>query len=104
VELGRRDYADAAAIAGAQAIGGSIWLADWTRRIRSRSGITARAARLARPRMFFEPSSNPYSTVVRLTDEPHLSGYISAPNLERLRGSPSLLVDQLGRGSVRNSW
>jgi hypothetical protein len=49
--------------------------------------------------MFFAPSRNPYSTVVRLTDDPHLSGYISAPNLERLRGSPSLIADQLGGGS-----
>ena len=50
--------------------------------------------------MFFEPSENPYSTVVQLTDEPHLSGYISDANLDRLRGSPSAIVDQLGGGSV----
>jgi hypothetical protein len=50
--------------------------------------------------MLFAPSRNPYSTVVQLTDRPHLSGYISAQNLERLRNSPSAIVDQLGRGSV----
>src|SRR5690606_32375993 len=50
--------------------------------------------------IFFEPSDNAFSTVVQLTDDPHLSGYISDANLERLRNSPSLIVDQLGSGSV----
>ncbi len=50
--------------------------------------------------LFFEPSRNPFSTVVQLTDDPHLSGYISPANRERLRNSPSVIVDQLGRGSV----
>jgi hypothetical protein len=38
--------------------------------------------------------------VEQLTSDPHLSGYISARNLERLRSSPSALVDQPGCGSV----
>jgi hypothetical protein len=33
-------------------------------------------------------------------DDPHLSGYVSTDNRERLRGSPSVLVDRLGRGTV----
>jgi hypothetical protein len=100
-DLGRRDYADAAAVRGAQAIGGSIWRADIDTTHPLGFGYPRRALAVWRDHaMFFEPSSNPYSTVVQLTDAPHLSGYISAPNLDRLRGSPSLLVDQLGRGSV----
>jgi hypothetical protein len=50
--------------------------------------------------MFFQPSRNPYSTVARLTDDPHLSGYVSADNEARLQGSPSVLADRLGQGTV----
>jgi hypothetical protein len=97
----RRDYADADAIRGAQAIGGSIWQADIDITHPLAFGYHRRSLPVWRDHaMFFAPSRNPYSTVVKLTDEPHLSGYISAPNLERLRGSPSAIVDQLGRGSV----
>ena len=33
-------------------------------------------------------------------DDPHLSGYVSEPNRERLEGSPSVLADRLGGGAV----
>lgn len=95
----RRDYADADEILGAQQIGGSIWEVDLD--ITHPLGFGYHRRRLPVWRdhnLFFAPSRNPYSTVAQLTDDPHLSGYISAPNRERLRGSPSLLVDQLGRG------
>ena len=50
---------------------------------------------------FFAPSENAYSTVARLIDgDPHLSGYISDRNRERLPGSPSVMADRLGRGIV----
>jgi hypothetical protein len=97
----RRDFADAEAIAGAQQIGGSIWQADLD--ITHPLGFGYQNRRLAVWRdhsLFFEPSSSPYGTVARLTNDPHLSGYISAPNEKKLHGSPSLLADQLGRGSV----
>src|SRR5690606_7981429 len=97
----RRDYADAAAVRGAQQIGGSIWEADLD--ITHPLAFGYRSRRLAVWRdhsLFFAPSRDPYGTVARFTDDPHLSGYISAANLERLRGSPSLLADRLGRGSV----
>jgi hypothetical protein len=97
----RRDYADAAAVRGAQAIGGSIWRTDLDITHPLGFGYHRRTLPVWRDHgLFFEPSPNPYSTVVQLTDDPHLSGYISAPNLERLRNSPSLLVDQLGGGRV----
>jgi hypothetical protein len=97
----RRDYADADAVRGAQAIGGSIWMADLDVTHPLGFGYHSRALPVWRDHaMFFAPSRNPYSTVARLTEDPHLSGYISAPNLERLRGSPSLIADRLGRGAV----
>jgi hypothetical protein len=97
----RRDFADAAAIRGAQQIGGSIWQADLDVTHPLGFGYHRRTIPVWRDHsLFFPRSRNPYGTVVQLTDTPHLSGYISAPNRERLRNSPSLLVDQLGRGSV----
>ncbi len=99
--LGRRDYADAAAIRGAQVIGGSIWEADLDTTHPLGFGYHRRSLPVWRDHsLFFAPSENPFSTVAQLTDDPHLSGYISDENRERLRGSPSLMADQLGRGSV----
>jgi hypothetical protein len=97
----RRDFADADAIRGAQAIGGSIWEADLD--ITHPLGFGYHSRRLPVWRdhaMFFAPSRNPYGTVARLGRQPHLSGYISPANLERLRESPSVIADQLGGGSV----
>ena len=97
----RRDWADANDIAGAQQIAGSIWQADVDITHPLAFGYQRRNLPVWRDHdIFFEPSRNPFSTIVQLTSDPHLSGYISARNLERLRNSPSALVDQLGRGSV----
>ncbi|HEU5208377.1 MAG TPA: M14 family metallopeptidase [Longimicrobiales bacterium] len=99
--LTRRDFADAVEIEGAQEIGGSIWLADLDTTHPLAFGYHDRRLAVWRDHeLFFEPSENRYSTVAQLTAEPHLSGYISAANLERLRNSPSVLVDRLGRGTV----
>lgn len=97
----RWNYADARARLGAQRIGGSIWEVDLD--ITHPLGFGYHSRRLPVWRdhsLFFPLSRNPVGTVARLTDDPHLSGYISAQNLERLRGSPSLLADKFGRGSV----
>ena len=58
-------------------------------------------ANLGNHSFFFAASENAYSTVARLVDgDPHLSGYISDRNRERLPGSPSVMADRLGRGIV----
>jgi hypothetical protein len=49
---------------------------------------------------FLEPSTNAYSTPVRYTEDPLLSGYISEENLELASGSAGIVVDQRGRGAV----
>jgi hypothetical protein len=99
--LGRRDFAAAAPLRGAQQIGGSIWLADLDLTHPLAFGYQRRELPVWRDHdLFFKPSRNPFSTVAQLSADPHLSGYISAPNRERLRGSPSALVDGLGRGTV----
>ncbi len=98
----RLDYADAGELAGAQSIGGSIWQADLDVTHPLGFGYHRRFLPVWRDhRFFFAPSENPYSTVALLVDEDaHLSGYISEPNRERLAGSPSVLADRLGGGTV----
>lgn len=97
----RRDHADAADIRGAQAIGGSIWEVDLDVTHPLGFGYHRRTLPVWRDHsILIEPMANPYATVAQLTDDPHLSGYISPANRERLRGSPSLVVDALGQGRV----
>jgi len=43
---------------------------------------------------------NPYATVIAYGDQPLLSGYASATNLEALAGTPALIADRRGEGSV----
>jgi hypothetical protein len=97
----RRDYADAAALRGAEAIGGSIWEVDLD--ITHPLGFGYHRRRLPVWRdhsIFLEVPANPFATVARFTSDPHLSGYVSAANRERLAGSPSIVVDGIGRGRV----
>jgi hypothetical protein len=97
----RLPWADAGDIQGAQAIGGSIWAADLDLTHPLAFGYTRRTLPVWRDHsLFFEPSENPYGTVAQLTDDPHLSGYISDENETRLAGSPSVMADRLGGGSV----
>ena len=49
---------------------------------------------------FFKPSDNPFNTVVRYSDEPLISGYVSAANLEKLKGSAAVIAQGMGRGAV----
>lgn len=98
---GRRPYAEAGDARGAQAIGGSIWEADIDRTHPLGFGYTSdRIAVWKDHTNFFAPSRNPYSTVVQLTADPHLSGYISPENEARLAHAPSVMADRLGGGAV----
>ena len=97
----RIDYERAGELQGAQAIGGSIWASDLDLTHPLGFGYTRRSLPVWRDHSnFFPVPDNPYITVARLTDDPHLSGYVSDENHARLPGSPSVIADQLGQGSV----
>ncbi|MEM7415934.1 MAG: M14 family zinc carboxypeptidase [Gemmatimonadota bacterium] len=97
----RIDYERAGDLQGAQAIGGSIWQADLDLTHPLGFGYTRRFLPVWRDHSnFFAVPDNPYITVAQLTDDPHLSGYVSDENHARLPGSPSVIADQLGGGSV----
>jgi hypothetical protein len=98
---GRRDYADAGPLAGAERIGGSIYRADLDPTHPLGFGYGGREIAVWRDHeIIFPESANPFSTPVRLTDDPHLSGYISATSLDRIRGSASVLSDGIGSGTT----
>jgi len=97
----RYDYATAEERIGAQRIGGSIYEVDLDRTHPLGFGLTQDKFPVYRNhKIFLPPTENPYSTVARYTDAPRLSGYVSEENLERIRGSGSLLVDAVGSGRI----
>jgi len=97
----RIDYERSSDLQGAQAIGGSIWQADLDLSHPLGFGYTRRTLPVWRDHsFFFALPDNPYITVARLTSDPHLSGYVSDENAASLAGSPSVIADQLGQGSV----
>jgi hypothetical protein len=97
----RHAYGRADEIEGAQRIGGSIYEVDLDRTHPLAFGVTQERFPVYRDhRIFLPPTDNPYSTVARYTAEPLLSGYVSAENLDRIRRSASLMVDNVGEGRV----
>jgi len=97
----RYAYGRAEEIEGAQRIGGSVYEVDLDRTHPLAFGITQESFPVYRNhRIFLPPTENPYSTVARYTDDPRLSGYVSEENLDEIRGSASLAVDDLGAGRV----
>ena len=98
----RRNYEDARNFEGPQAIGGSIWQADIDVTHPLGFGYQSRFLPVWRDHsFFFSPSKSAYSTVAQLVDgDARLSGYISDVNRDRLSGSPSVMADRLGRGTV----
>ncbi len=64
--------------------------------------------------VWLKPSKNPYSTVLKYSEDPHIDGFITDENLEKyLKPSASLIVSKVGGGRVvmfadnpnfRGSW
>ncbi|MEL7145477.1 MAG: hypothetical protein AAFO69_03845 [Bacteroidota bacterium] len=64
--------------------------------------------------IWIKPSSSPYGTVAKYTDDPHINGFITAENLDQyLKPSASIIVSKVGRGravlfadnpNFRGSW
>ncbi len=96
-----RRYIDATNEAGAQQIGGSIFRAtiDPTHPL----FYGYRASTLATFRntaLMLELPSNAYASPMRYTAEPLISGYISKPQLDRLKNSAAVVVGANGSGRV----
>lgn len=100
-EVGRFDYGTANNREGAKVIGGSIYNVDLDTSHPLGFGYNDRKQKVYRnSNLFLKPSKNPYSTVAVYTQEPLVSGYISEENLEKLPGTASVVVSELGSGQV----
>ena len=97
----RIDYAESREYRGSQSVGGSMYATDLDISHPLAYGYTRRYLPVYRNHSnFIKPASNPFNTVAKYTDSPLLSGYISDANLEKVKGSASLLVSSYGRGKV----
>ncbi len=97
----RLDFDRAEAIEGAKVIGGSMYKVDLDITHPLGFGYTDRDLVVYRnSNILLNLGKNPYSNVAVYKDNPLVSGYVSSENLEKLPGTPSLLVSKLGSGRV----
>ena len=97
----RINYIEASEIQGSRATGGTIFEIDLDLTHPLGYGYTRRKLPVYRnSNVVLEPSDNPYSTVGKYTDAPHISGYVHPENLEKIANSAALLVSDAGRGRV----
>ncbi len=97
----RIDYADRQATEAIDLLGGAIFSADLDTTHPLGFGYARRELFLHKNvREPLAPSENPYATVIAYTDAPLHSGYASKENVEALAGTPALLAERLGAGSV----
>ena len=95
------DYVTAGDFGASNAIGGSMYMTDVDITHPLAFGYTSRELPVYRNHsIFMAPSSNPYSTVVKYTENPLLSGYIHPDNLKAIGGTASLITSGMGRGNV----
>ena len=98
-EAKRMDYVTAQDYLGSKEIGGSIYMSDLDITHPLGFGYSSRSLPVYRNHeVFIEPSKSPFSTVIKYTANPLLSGYINAENLNKIKNSVSLQVSSVGQG------
>ncbi|MEQ9309811.1 MAG: M14 family metallopeptidase [Balneolaceae bacterium] len=96
-----RPYVKRGADSGAQVIGGSIFNAKIDLTHPMGYGFNDDDITVFRnSTMFIQKGKNRYSTPVYYTDSPLAAGYISGPNLERIKNSAAIVVSRFGGGKV----
>lgn len=97
----RRAYGDYEKIRAQQLISGAIFEAELDRTHPLAFGYRVdRIPVFRNSTIFMKPDENPYSTAVRYTDSPLLSGYVSEENLARLRSTAVVCANKVGEGAV----
>ena len=98
----RLPYVEASEHLGRERIGGAIFEVDLD--ITHPLGFGYRSSKLPVYKnnlVFLAPSKNPYATVAKYSENPHIDGYISKNNLEKfIKPSASLVVSGIGGGRV----
>lgn len=96
-----RPYADISEYFGAQRIGGSIFSTKVDLTHPLLYGYDRDEVPVFRnTELFMGKSDKPFANPVIYTSSPLLSGYISKPNLEKLKNSSAVGVSTLGRGRI----
>ncbi len=96
---GRMDYEDARNFYGAQSIGGVIFEANLDITSPIGFGYTSRTIPVYRnSSIFLKPSESPFRTVAQYTSKPWLAGFVTPANVDKVKGSPSIMLDGSGSG------
>jgi hypothetical protein len=100
-EVMPKPYAELSQGRGAQFIGGSIFNTELDLTHPLGYGYNNERLRVFRnSTTFMKKADNAYATPLRYTDDPLASGYISEENMEKIRGTASVVVSNLGSGKV----
>lgn len=114
-EVVRHEYVNASEELGREQVGGAIFKVDLDLTHPLAFGYHQKQIPVYRnSTVWLAPSKNPYSTVAKYTDDPHIDGFITDKNLnEFLKPSASLIVSKVGQGraimfadnpNFRGSW
>lgn len=94
-------FEDRSKFKGAQGIGGAIFEASLDRSHPINFGYDNEKIALFRnTTLFIKPDKNSYNNPIQYTQNPLLSGYISEENLELIKGTVPLKIEQLGQGRI----
>ncbi|MCB0687083.1 MAG: hypothetical protein KDC53_11175, partial [Saprospiraceae bacterium] len=111
----RQEYVNAPEELGREEVGGAIFKVDLDLTHPLAFGYYQKQIPVYRnSTVWLAPSKNPYSTVAKYTDDPHMDGFITDKNLnEFLKPSASIIVGKVGQGraimfadnpNFRGSW
>ncbi|HDS1532069.1 TPA: peptidase M14 [Stenotrophomonas maltophilia] len=97
----RRAFGDQRDIAAIERVSGNILSADVDTSHPLAFGVPRRHLAINKENtVTLQPSTNPFSTVVRIDTPPRVNGYLSERNRTRVAGSAWLLVSAQGQGNV----
>jgi hypothetical protein len=86
---------------GAKEVGGSIYMAELDLTHPIAYGYHRKSIPVYRnTSIFIKPSADKYLTPVKYSASPHLGGYISKSNLEKLKQSAGVVISSVGQGRV----
>ncbi|MEM7688117.1 MAG: M14 family zinc carboxypeptidase [Pseudomonadota bacterium] len=98
----RRDFSDMAVRDAEHVIGGAIFGADLDTTHPLGFGYADRDLAVHRNKTFtlIRPEDNPYAVPLEYTDAPLLTGYASQRRQDEIAGTPSIIAERRGRGTV----
>jgi len=110
----RLNYADSRGTLGKQNIGGAIFEVDLDITHPIAFGYHNNKLPVYKNNgVFIMPTKSRFSTVAKYTEHPHIDGYVTKENLEKMSKAASIVVSKIGKGRVimfadnpnfRGSW